>query len=43
MYCSDTAIEKPLPVLPVDLVYDENALPGIPSARAATPAQANAR
>ena len=36
-------VDCPLPVLPVDLVYDENALPGIPSARAATPAQANAR
>jgi len=36
-------VDCPLPVLPVDLVYDENALPGIPSPRAATPAQANAR
>jgi len=36
-------IDCPLPVLPVDLVYDENALPGIPSPRAAAAAQANAR
>ncbi len=34
-------IDCPLPVLPVDLVYDENALPGIPPSRVA--AQANAR
>jgi Zn-dependent protease with chaperone function len=36
-------IDCPLPVLPVDLVYDENALPGISSSRVAAPAQANAR
>jgi len=36
-------IDCPLPVLPADVVYDANALPGMPAPRAATPAQANAR
>ena len=36
-------IDCPLPVLPMDLVYDENALPEIPPSRVAAPAQANAR
>jgi Zn-dependent protease with chaperone function len=36
-------IDCPLPVLPTDLLYDEDASPGIPSVRAGAPAQANAR
>jgi Zn-dependent protease with chaperone function len=36
-------IDCPSPVLPVDLVYDEIALPAMPSARVAAGAQANAR
>jgi hypothetical protein len=36
-------VDCPVPVLPVDVVYDENALPGNSSARAAASAQANAR
>jgi len=36
-------IDCPLPVLPTDLVYDDNAPAQIPTSRVAAPAQANAR